>query len=260
MHPITPAAVCDRLEHSVGLIAGRVAEPQGVPVGDGGGLRRRVHRIEAGSVADVGEVDEHSGVVEGGHHSVPGASEPPVVGLPATRSEMVGDVVGELHHPHADVGEDLGHLGVVAEHRAVLEAEDRTEHVVGRRDPHLLDARDHADGIGIVAAQMAEGADPRHGAGKVLPHPHSGVDDVHAARSDLVDDVAGPVVDLETVDDHARFPGRAGRTQSSLVPASRSLMRGAPWNSVTLSQSVDLGLKLSMPYIASWNLCSSSGR
>ncbi len=229
-------------------------------MGNGGGLRRCVDRVEAGCVTHVGEVDEHAGLVEGRHHAVPGASEPPVPGLPATRSEMVGDVVGELHHPHADVGEDLGHLGVVAEHRAVLEPQERTEHVVGRSGPHLFDVPDHSDGVRVLAAQVAEPPDPRHGAGKVLPHAHSGVDDVHATRPDLVDDLAGPVVDLEPVDDHASLPGRAGRTQSSLTSMPRSLKPGAHRNSVTLSQSVDLGLKLSTPYIASWNLWSSSGR
>ena len=147
---------------------------------------------------------------------------------------MVGDVVGELHDTHADVSEDLRHLGVVAEHRAVLEAEHRAEHVVGDRLVHLGHVGDHPQRIGVVPAQVAEVADARHRSGEVLPRPDRGVDDVDTAGADLVDDRAGPVVDFEPVDDHCDLPrsaplrGLTGSTQLSSISGPSLPRRGAP--------------------------------
>ena len=173
---------------------------------------------------------------------MPRPSEAAIVGLPATRAEVIGDVVGELHNPHANVGEDPSQFGVVAEHRAVLEAEHDAEDAVGLCSVHLVDRLNDADRVGVGAAQMTEGADAGHRAGKVFPDPDGGVHDVDAAGTDLIDHRPGPVVDLQTVDDHEEFPGRAGKVQSSIAAVATSSARGAPWNRVTRSQSVDFGL------------------
>ena len=52
-----------------------------------------------GSAADV---DEHAGVVEGSDHAMARPGEAAIVRLPATRAKVIGDVVGELHDPHAE--------------------------------------------------------------------------------------------------------------------------------------------------------------
>ena len=152
---------------------------------------------------------------------------------------MVGDVVGHLDHPDADVGEDSRHLRVIAQHGAVLEAENHAEHVVGRRGVDLVDGPDDPDHVRVVPAEVPEGADPGHGPGQVLPHADRGVHHVDPAGPHLSDHLAGPVVDLQSVDDHghssreasreaSRHAGRAGRTQSSVVWGPSSASRGAP--------------------------------
>ena len=159
-------------------------------MGDGDGLGRGIHGVTACGVADVGDVDQHAGVVERGDHPVAGTGQAAVSGLPTAGPEMVGDVVGHLDDPDTDVGEDPRHLRVITQHGAVLEAQDNRQYVVGHRQMDLINGPDDSDHVGVVPTEVPEGADPGHGSGEVLPYPDRGVHHVDPTGPHLGDHLA----------------------------------------------------------------------
>ena len=206
-----------------------------VSVGDGDWLGRGTDRVETRPVADVADVDEHAEVVACLDHPVTSERQPAVVGLIATRSEVIGNVVGELDALDADVAEDAEQFRIVADHRRVLEPEQQAEHTVVLGLFHLGDRSNDPHDVGVVANQVAHGADSLHGSGGVLPDANGRMHNVDPARANFLDHRTVPVVDLKTVDSHSNSPsgdalsGRAGIIHpSSNVPSARSWNRGAP--------------------------------
>ena len=171
-------------------------------MGDGDRVLRRLAGVAAGDVSDMTDVDQDPFAIECLDHAVPGSGEASIDRFVAARSEVVGDVVGELDDADADIGEDADHLGVVADHRAVLKPEYHTEHAVGFRCVHVVDCANDSNDVVVHSAQMTKGPDPGERRGGVFPHADGGVNDVDTTRPDLFDDGARPVVDLEPVDDH----------------------------------------------------------
>ena len=85
----------------------------------------------------MGKVNDDAVAVHLGYHIRSEVGESAVVGLVATAADQVLSVVGELHNPDAELGEDCYKLDVVFEGRRVLKAEDYSRFLGLDRQPWI---------------------------------------------------------------------------------------------------------------------------
>ena len=198
------AALGDGADHRVGLVARYINERAWVGVRDGDRARRGGDRLEAGTVADVGEVDEHADPVHLGDHVASERRETLVDRVVAGAADQVTRVVGELRDADAARVEVRHELDPVFERRGVLKAgqdADPAGRLCRFDTGAVLDQ--HSD----ISVRLDKGAQPLQRGARLdgpLPNGARRVDRIDAASTALQQDLAVPVVDLEAIDDRGR--------------------------------------------------------
>ncbi len=156
------AALCHQSQLGIGLVSRQIGYGTATGVVDRDRRGGSPRGIETGLLTTVRKIDHHVARIEPCDDLVTKRRQAAVFRRHRAITQLIGRVIGELKHSHAQVGKDVDALGIVSHHGAILEAVNQPDLVLGL-GPANVGSGQHFHHVAIVLAyQGIGGGDVAH--------------------------------------------------------------------------------------------------
>lgn len=167
------AAIGQRPENLVGLVARMGIHRSAARVTDQYGLGRRGDGVRGGAISAVAEIDSDADRIHLFHSSNALGAQAGIAGFQAAVAENAARIVSELHNAHTEVPEHSNTAGILLQKRGVLKPGYDTDAIRPLRHSNLRLASDDRERFRVPIHESVQPSEPadrplkiplRHGA------------------------------------------------------------------------------------------------